>query len=95
MGKLLSEYQDLLNDTATEDKDGAQSKDFWDLVVLSAGNDSQKHWYEMQLAQKLLPPGVQFRVYSDPGGVRTGDGGATLNIVELLYEEFGEDKMDR
>ena len=92
MRQLLSEYQDLV---LLKTSSAPQNLKFWDLVVLSAGNDSQKQWYEMQLSKKLLPPGVQFRVYSDPGGVRTGDGGATLNIVELLYQEFGEDKIER
>ena len=90
MGQLLSKYQDML---VAKDSEKQQEHQFWDLVVLSAGNESQKKWYEMQLSKKILPSGVMFRVYSDPGGVRTGDGGATLNIVEKLYQEFGEEKM--
>ena len=66
---------------------------FWDLVVLSAGDDDQKGWYETQLDSKKargeLPMGVPFRVFPDPGGIRTGDGGATLSIVSRLHEEFG------
>ena len=94
MGRLLSDYEDLLTGNSGDDA-ALPTVAFWDLVVLSAGNDCQKHWYEMQLAKKRLPPRVQFRVYSDPGGVRTGDGGATLNIVELLSQEFGEETMAR
>ena len=92
MKQLLSKYQVLIQ---LKTSCMPQNHNFWDLVVLSAGNDSQKQWYEMQLSKTLLPPGVLFRVYSDPGGARTGDGGATLNIVDLLYKEFGEDKLEK
>ena len=94
MGKLFSDYQDLLSLKTIGDW-VTRHDNYWDLVVLSAGNEDQKRWYEMQLERKLLPPGVPFRVFSDPGGVRTGDGGATLKIVDLLFQEFGEDKMER
>ena len=51
--------------------------------------------YEQQVQTKLdqgqLPMGVPFKVYSDPGGIRTGDGGATLNIIYELHKETGDD----
>ena len=46
-----------------------------------------------QLADKLSRgelPLVEYRVFSDPGGLRTGDGGATLHVVSELLSELGE-----
>jgi hypothetical protein len=60
---------------------------YWDIVVITAGAEEQRAWYETQLEEKRLRgelPLVDFRVFSDPGGVRTGDGGATLHVVAEL-----------
>ena len=46
-----------------------------------------------QLADKLSRgelPLVEYRVFSDPGGIRTGDGGATLHVVSELLSELGD-----
>lgn len=71
---------------------------FWDMVVISAGAESQKAWYEEQLADKLSRgelPLVEYRVFSDPGGIRTGDGGATLHVVSELHSELGDSLFER
>ena len=51
-----------------------------------------------QLADKLSRgelPLVEYRVYSDPGGIRTGDGGATLHVVSELLSELGDALFER
>ena len=61
---------------------------FWDLVVLSAGSSDQAEWFrrsiELKINQGDLPLGVEFKVFTDPGDIRTGDGGATLHIIQKL-----------
>ena len=72
-------------------------EDFWDAVIISAGDEAQKSWFEMQLKQKSdrghLPRGVDFRVFSDPDGVRVGDGGAALNIFDRIRDEMTGKKI--
>ena len=51
-----------------------------------------------QLADKLSRdelPLVEYRVFSDPGGIRTGDGGATLHVVSELLSELGDVLFER
>ncbi len=67
---------------------------YWDLVVITAGAAEQRDWYEQQVEEKRrrgeLPDGLQFRVIADPGGVRTGDGGATLHVISELHRDLGD-----
>lgn len=52
----------------------------------------------VQLADKLSRgelPLVEYRVFSDPGGIRTGDGGATLHVVSELHSELGDSLFER
>ncbi len=68
---------------------GQSSGQFWDLVVLSAGDESQKELYLKQLEERSLenpPPqkDCKFVAIADPGGDRVGDGGSTLHILRKL-----------
>ena len=49
---------------------------YWDLVVLTASDESQKHAYEKQIDNKLskgeLPRGIPYLVYADPAGPKVG-----------------------
>ena len=66
---------------------------FWDLVVISAGDTSQQAWYEAQLELKHQAgdlPLVPYHIIPDPPGPRIGSGGSTLHILRQLREEFGE-----
>ena len=50
--------------------------DFWDVVVVTASNYSQKATYEKQLDNKLkneeIPKGLPYLVFSDPTGPKVG-----------------------
>ena len=66
---------------------------FWDLVVISAGDTRQQAWYEAQLELKHQAgdlPLVPYHIIPDPPGPRIGSGGSTLHILRQLREEFGE-----
>ena len=57
-----------------------------------------EHVCNPQVADKLARgelPLVEYRVFSDPGGIRTGDGGATLHIVSELHSELGDSLFER
>ena len=50
--------------------------EFWDLVVLTARNETQKKAYQAQINNKLrwgeLPLGVNYLVFCDPPGPKIG-----------------------
>lgn len=61
------------------------SGEFWDLVVISAGDAAQESWYRAQLELKASCgelPGAPFLCVADPPGPRIGSGGSTLHILE-------------
>lgn len=68
--------------------------EFWDVVVVSAADRSQKESYELQIREKTdrkeLPLGVQFKVFSDPPGPKIGNGGSTLYALQQLNDIYGE-----
>jgi len=66
---------------------------FWDLVVISAGDESQETWYKAQLELKKESgdlPSVPYLCVADPPGPRIGSGGSTLHILTKLRHDFGE-----
>ena len=66
---------------------------FWDIIVVTASDQSQCETYQMQIEEKirnkLIPSACEYRVYPDPGGVKIGSGGATMRILDKLRGEFG------
>ena len=65
---------------------------FWDLVVISAGDTSQQAWYEAQLELKHQSgdlPLVPYLIIPDPPGPRIGSGGSTLHILSQLRQQYG------
>jgi len=67
---------------------------FWDLVVISAGDESQETWYKAQLELKQESgdlPKVPYLCVADPPGPRIGSGGSTLYILTKLRREFGSE----
>ncbi|XP_060788667.1 fucose-1-phosphate guanylyltransferase [Neoarius graeffei] len=74
---------------------GAEVKSggFWDLVVITAVDEDQRCWYEVQLQEKIrrreLPLSV-YHVIADPPGYKIGNGGSTLHVLQLLSDEYGE-----
>ncbi|CAL8253441.1 unnamed protein product [Merluccius merluccius] len=66
---------------------------FWDVVVLTAADESQKVAYELQVSEKVsrkeLPLGVRYEVFSDPPGAKIGNGGSTLYVLQRLDSMYG------
>ena len=83
LGKLNIE-KDSENNEAT----------LWDLVVITAISQSQKTCYQRQIERKLvnnrLPKCFEFVVISDPDNSKIGSGGSTMNLINVLYERFGD-----
>ena len=74
-------------------KDNNQA--FWDIVVLSALDPSQKTAYELQLKEKLerkeLPLFTKYFVVNDPVGCKVGNGGGVLAVLDELEKIYGEE----
>lgn len=79
-----------------------QPGQFWDVVVLTAADSSQREAYELQVREKLsrkeLPLGTQYKVFSDPPGPKVGKLASQqsqlyfLDIIvthRLLYRQWG------
>lgn len=73
------------------------SMPFWDIVVISACDETQKEAYMLQLdakkQRKELPLGVDFHVFSDPPGPKIGNGGSTIVCIQELLKLYGEKKL--
>lgn len=69
----------------------------WDWIVLTAANNRQAIAYRLQIEKKekenRLPKGTRFLVVSDYKDERIGSGGATLNVLRLIAEEIGSEKL--
>lgn len=67
---------------------------FWDVVVLSALDDAQKKAYETQLADKQLrkelPLSPAYHVVHDPVGVKVGNGGGVIAVLDELEKIYSE-----
>ena len=63
-----------------------QPGEFWDLVIVTAVDESQRVAYELQIkdkiARKELPLGVEYKVFSDPPGAKIGES-STFRVVAL------------
>ncbi|XP_037625326.1 fucose-1-phosphate guanylyltransferase [Sebastes umbrosus] len=71
-----------------------QPGEFWDVVVVTAVDESQREAYELQIRDKVerkeLPLGVHYQVFSDPPGSKIGNGGSTLFALQQLSDIYGE-----
>ncbi|CAL8348190.1 unnamed protein product [Gadus morhua 'NCC'] len=71
-----------------------QPGEFWDLVIVTAVDASQRVAYELQIkdkiARKELPLGVEYKVFSDPPGAKIGNGGSTLYVLQRLDSIYGK-----
>ena len=87
MRGLLARYERLRGVEPSQ-----EGEEFWDLVVISAGDPSQQSWYEAQLELKHQSgdlPLVPYHIIPDPPGPRIGSGGSTLHILAQLSRQFG------
>lgn len=70
---------------------------FWDAVVITALDESQKEAYEIQLQAKLargeLPLGVKYHVFYDPPGPKIGNGGSVLVTIGDLLKIYNEQEL--
>lgn len=71
----------------------------FDIVVLTAANESQAEGYRVQLALRrqngLLPESVRAEVITDLGGRRIGSFTATLNVLKALFPNGFPEKFPR
>ncbi|KAF7658118.1 hypothetical protein LDENG_00017240 [Lucifuga dentata] len=71
-----------------------QQGEFWDLVIITAVDESQREAYELQIREKVqrkeLPLGPRYRVFSDPPGAKIGNGGSTLYALQQLSDSYGK-----
>ncbi|KAM4629428.1 fucose-1-phosphate guanylyltransferase [Polymixia lowei] len=71
-----------------------QHGEFWDLVIVTAADESQRDAYELQITDKVnrneLPLGINYKVFSDPPGPKIGNGGSTLYALERLDNIYGK-----
>ncbi|XP_070764999.1 fucose-1-phosphate guanylyltransferase [Enoplosus armatus] len=71
-----------------------QPGEFWDVVVVTAVDQSQREAYELQISEKVdrkeLPLGLQYKVFSDPPGSKIGNGGSTLYALQQLSDIYGK-----
>lgn len=62
----------------------------WDYVVLTASNEDQAEAYRRQIQYRLqagaLPQQTHYAVLPDFEGKRIGSGGATLSVLQYIYE---------
>ena len=70
---------------------------FWDAVVITALDESQKDAYEIQVQCKLdrgeLPLGVKYHVFHDPPGPKIGNGGSVLVTIGDLLKIYDEEEL--
>ena len=85
---LLLQQQYL--DSWEEFKLAKDSKNYptWDYIVITASNDFQSQGYLQQIDSRknFLPSRSKFLVVPDEGGKRVGSGGATLTVLQKIYE---------
>ncbi len=67
-----------------------QSRPWWTAVIITAGSARQAERYEAEVQRRLesgrVPEGVHYLTVPDPGGVRIGSGGATLNALAAMAQ---------
>lgn len=90
-------YKDALNDYMYACE--TVKPDCWDWILLTAANERQAEAYlkqiELRTQQGRLPKGTRFDVVTDYKGARIGSGGATLNVLRVLVEKEGYQKVLR
>ncbi|XP_037325695.2 fucose-1-phosphate guanylyltransferase [Pungitius pungitius] len=71
-----------------------QPGEFWDVVAVTAADESQRAAYELQVRQKVdrkeLPLGPHYKVFCDPPGPKIGNGGSTLYALQQLNDIYGK-----
>ncbi|XP_065903265.1 fucose-1-phosphate guanylyltransferase-like [Dysidea avara] len=91
--KKFKQYKTLL-----QGDDKSNDVPFWDIVVITGGDEEQARSYELQLNEKLsnkeIPLCTKYYVFADPKGPKIGNGGATLHALEQLEQKVPEDYLN-
>ena len=70
---------------------------FWDIIVITALDESQRDAYDIQLQSKLargeLPRGVKYHVFYDPPGPKIGNGGSVLVTIGDLLNIYDKEVL--
>lgn len=84
---LSQSYQDTWDDYIRSLT--SETFSVWDYIILTASNEDQAEGYRMQIQQRknYLSSRTHFAVIPDEGGVRVGSGGATLSVINYIYEQ--------
>lgn len=79
----LTEYNKMLNNKQSFN---------WDVVVITASNEKQAKGYRKQIDLRkeygLLPLNCDYVVIPDKDNLRIGSGGATLNVINVLKNDY-------
>ncbi|PIK38511.1 putative fucose-1-phosphate guanylyltransferase-like [Apostichopus japonicus] len=71
---------------------------FWDVVVISAADESQSVAFQQQINEKIqqghLPLDVCFICFPDPGSDKIGPGGSLMAVCHMLHEAYGTKLKD-
>jgi len=89
---LAQSYMDAWNEYKTSLI--SKKMTLWDIVVLTASNESQAAIYEEEIRVRkqggFLPQDTEYVVVPDPEGKRVGSGGATFNVLKILSGDEGD-----
>ncbi|XP_060067670.1 fucose-1-phosphate guanylyltransferase-like [Ylistrum balloti] len=90
MSSVMKQYKSMRGKKRAD-----HCQEFWDIVVITAGDEDQKKAFEAQidskLSQKELPLDCPIHVVADPPGPKLGNGGSTFTSLQFLEKEYKED----
>ncbi|KAG0380872.1 hypothetical protein BGX24_003733 [Mortierella sp. AD032] len=94
----LVAYSRLLKDgESTDNAYNKEQQPFWDIVVVTAGDEQQKLCYQRRIDQKLaegsIPSRARYLVIEDPPNSKIGSGGSTCLVMKTLQETFPSDML--
>lgn len=94
MSNIMKQYQFMRGKTRAD-----HGKEFWDVMVITAGDDDQKDAFvahiESKLSRKELPLDCPIHVVADPPGPKLGNGGSTFTGLQFLEKEYKEALYDK
>jgi hypothetical protein len=73
---------------------------FWDVIVITAADEAQRHYYESQLKERQqrneIPQHLtHYVVVADPPGPKIGSGGSTMFVLEALHRAFTSEQLSQ
>ncbi|XP_033743408.1 fucose-1-phosphate guanylyltransferase-like [Pecten maximus] len=90
MSTIMKQYESMRGRKRAD-----HGKEFWDVIVITAGDEDQKEAFVAQIESKLsrneLPLDCPIHVVADPPGPKLGNGGSTFTSLQFLENEYKED----